>query len=77
MGQIIIDLPNRIKRHYRLDNDELASVIIKSLEATATPIKNNPDRLTEEDKADIRDARRVLKKGDFITLAELEAELNL
>ena len=65
MGQIIIDLPSRIKRHYRLDNSELESVIIESLEMTATPVKTNPVRLTDEDKADLKAANRA-RKGELI-----------
>jgi hypothetical protein len=77
MGQIIIDLPSRIKRHYRLDNKVLANIILESLERSATPVKNNPAKLTEEDKQDIRDARRILKKGDFVTLEQAKIELGL
>ncbi len=75
MGQIIIELPSRIKRHYRLDNSELESVILESLELAATPIKGNPAKLTEEDKADIRAAKRA-RKGDLIPWSEAEAYLD-
>jgi hypothetical protein len=77
MGQIIIEIKSRIKRHYRLDNDELESVILESLELAATPVKNNPAKLTEEDKADIRAAKRTRKEPDFITLEQAKAELGL
>ncbi len=81
MGQIIIDLPNRIKRHYRLDNKELADAILARLERDASPVKNNPVRLTDEDKADIRAARRAkaeyLRTGESYTVGELRTEFNL
>ena len=77
MGQIIIDLPSRIKRRYRLDNEELTKDILASLEAGALPVKANSSKLTVEDKADIRDARRAKKEDGFITLEQLKAELGL
>ncbi len=77
MGQIIIELPSRIKRHYRLDNDEMEKLILESLEQSATIIKTNPAKLSAEDEQDIRDARRILKKGDFVTLEQAKAELGL
>ena len=76
MGQIIIDLPSRIKRHYRLDNDEVATLIIQSLENTATPVKNNPFKLTAEDKADLRTANRA-RKGDLVSWEEVKENLGL
>ncbi|CAN5386423.1 hypothetical protein BH20ACI1_BH20ACI1_06840 [soil metagenome] len=77
MGQIIIELPNRINRHYQITNREFADVLIKLLQTAAAPVKKNPIRLTAEDKADIRAARRARKEKGFITLEQLEAELNL
>lgn len=77
MGQIIIDLPSRIKRRYRLDNEELTKTILASLEADALPVKASSSKLTVEDKADIRDARRAKREGGFITLEQLKAELGL
>ena len=77
MGQIIIDLPSRIKRHYRLEDEELTKTILASLEAAALPVKINSSELTAEDKADIRDALAAKKEGGFITLEQLKAELGL
>ncbi len=76
MGQIIIDLPSRIKRHYRLDNEELADAILARLERDAMPVKNNPPKLTDEDKADIRAARRA-RKGDLVDWEDVKKELGL
>lgn len=81
MGQIIIDLPSRIKRRYRLDNEELTKTILASLEAGALPVKANSSKLTAEDKADIRDAlaakEEYLRTGESYTIDELRAEFNL
>ncbi len=75
MGHIIIDLPSRIKRHYRLDDKDLTSVILASLEAAALPIKENSAKLTAEDKADIRAAKRA-RKGELIAWEEAKAFLD-
>ena len=81
MGQIIIDLPSRIKRRYRLDNEELTKTILASLEAGALPVKTNSSKLTAEDKADIRDAlvakEEYLRTGESYTVDELRTEFNL
>lgn len=83
MGQIIIDLPSRIKRHYRLDNDELANAILESLEANAMPLKTNPARvrLTAEDKEDVRKAlaaeTEYLQTGESYSVQELREEFGL
>ena len=76
MGQIIIDLPSRIKRHYRLDDEDLANAILARLERDAMPVKNNPAKLTDEDKADIRAARRA-RKGDLVNWEDAKKQLGL
>jgi len=76
MGQIIIDLPSRIKRHYRLDDEDLANAILARLERDAMPVKNNPAKLTDEDKADIRAAKRA-RKGDLVDWEDVKKELGL
>jgi len=75
MGQIIIELPNRINRRYRVDNREFADALINSLEIAAAPVKNNPGKLTAEDAADIRAAKRA-RKGDLVSWKEAEAYLD-
>ena len=81
MGQIIIDLPSRIKRRYRLDDEELTNSILASLEAAALPVKTNSSKLTAEDKADIRDAlaakKEMMETGEFYTTEEIRSMLNL
>ncbi len=76
MGQIIIDLPNRIKRHYRLDDKESADAILAKLERDAMPVKTKSARLTDEDKADIRAARRA-RKGDLVDWKDVKKQLGL
>ncbi len=76
MGQIIIDLPTRIKRHYRLDDEDLANAILARLERDAMPVKNNPAKLTDEDKADIRAARRA-RKGDLVNWEDAKKQIGL
>jgi len=80
MGQIIIDLPNRIKRRYRLDNKALADAILASLEAEALPVEN-PSALSKEDVSDIRAARAArtefLKTGEGYSVEALREEFNL
>ena len=76
MGQIIIDLPSRIKRHYRLDDEDLANAILARLERDAMPVKNNPGKITDEDKADVRAARRA-RKGDLVNWEDAKKQIGL
>ena len=76
MGQIIIELPSRIKRRYRLDNEELTNAILARLDRDAEPIKDNPVKLTAEDKADIRAANRA-RKGDLVSWESVKERLGL
>ncbi len=77
MGQIIIDLPLRVKRHYKIDDVDSANKLLAELKTTAKPVKNDAEKLTAEDLADIRAAKRALKKGEFISLDELKTELGI
>lgn len=66
MGQIVIELPSRINRRYKLNNKKMEQIIIENLESAATPVpKKNAIRLTDEDRADIRAANRA-RKGDLL-----------
>lgn len=76
MGQIIIELPNRINRRYRVENQEFAEALIESLELAALPVKSNLSKLSVEDQADIRAARRALKYGEFIAWEDAKAFLD-
>lgn len=75
MGQIIIDLPTRINRRYRLDDKELADNMIVFLEAEALLIPN-PAKLTKEDISDIRAARRA-RKGELVSWEDVKERLDL
>jgi hypothetical protein len=77
MGRIIIEIPSRIKRRYKLNDAEVTQTILYNLENYALLVKENPASLTEEDKADIRAARRARKEKGFLTSEELKASLNL
>ena len=74
MGQIIIETPSRVNKHFYLTNKKLMSAILKALETDSEPVIN-PAELTPQDKADLRAARKALAKGDFMTLDEAKAEL--
>lgn len=77
MGQIIIDLPLRVKRRYKIDDVESANKFLKDLQESARRVKDDSENLTAEDLADIRAARRALKKGEFISLEQLKTELGI
>ncbi len=76
MGQIIIDLPVRVKRHYKIDDVESANELLTVLQNTARRIEDTPEKLTAEDLADIRAAKRVREKGEFIAWEDAETFLD-
>ena len=77
MGQIIIDLPLRVKQRYKIDNVESANELLAALQVKARRVKDNPENLTAEDLADIRAAKRAREKGEFISLEQLKTELGI
>ena len=77
MGQIIIDLPLRVKRHYKIDDVDSANKLLADLKITAKPVKDVAEKLNAEDLADIRAAKHAIKKGEFISLEELKTELGI
>jgi len=76
MGQIIIDLPLRVKRHYKIDNVESANELLAALQNTARRVEDAPEKLTTEDLADIRAAKRAREKGEFVAWEDAEAFLD-
>lgn len=77
MGQIIIDLPLRIKRHYKIDNVDSANELLSALKTKAKQVEEDEsEKLTAEDLADIRAARRA-RKGDFVSWKEVKESLDL
>ncbi len=76
MGQIIIDLPLRVKRRYKIEDVESANKLLADLKTTAKPVKSNSENLTDEDLADIR-AAKLARKGDFVSWEEVKESLGL
>lgn len=79
MGQIIIDLPLRVKRHYKIDDVESAKELLAELQTKLqTKARRGEDddneKLTAEDLADIRAAKRA-RKGDLISWEDAKAFL--
>ncbi len=76
MGQIIIDVPQRgVKRRYKLDDAKTAAELLDNLQAQAQRVKVNPEKLTAEDAADIRAARRA-RKCEFFDWEDAKAFLD-
>ena len=76
MGQIIIDLPQRIKRRYKIDDVKSAAELLAALKISASRVVENPAKPTAEDLADIRAANRALKNGEFVAWKEAEEFLD-
>lgn len=78
MGQIIIEIPNRLNRHYQI-NRELAAELIKFLEVSAVPLFGNPSKT--EDLLDNIDAeksfREYLQTGESHAWKDIKDEFNL
>ncbi len=55
MGQIVIDIPSKAKRRYVVTDSKGAEDLMTALDASATRIKNTPDKLTRQQLEDIRD----------------------
>jgi hypothetical protein len=76
MGQIIIDLPLRVKRRYEIESVESANELLETLQNMARRVEDAPEKLTAEDLADIRAAGRAREKGEFVAWEEAEAFLD-
>jgi hypothetical protein len=76
MGQIIIDLPVRVKRHYKIDDVESAKQLLATLQNTAQRVEDDSEKLTAEDLADIRAAKRAREKGEFVAWEDAKAFLD-
>ena len=50
---------------------------LAALQNTAQRVEDAPEKLTAEDLADIRAARRAREKGEFISLEQLKTELEI
>ena len=77
MGQIIIDLPVRVQRHYQIDDVESATQLLVTLQNTARQIEtDDAEKLTAEDAADIRAAKRARDKGEFVAWEDAKSFLD-
>ena len=61
MGQIVIDIPSKAKRRYVVTDFKRAEELMTALDASATRIKNTPDKLTRQQLEDIRDHAAAVK----------------
>ena len=75
MGQIIIDLPLRVKRRYKIEDVESANEILAALKIKAQQITENSAKPNAEDSADIRAVNRA-RKGELISWEEAEIFLD-
>lgn len=79
MGQITIEVPQKVNRNYRIVDREVADEIINRLEKTVP----QPDKvnLSDEVKADLRDAKKARaeyeRTNESYTIAELREEFGL
>lgn len=66
MGQLIIEVPQKLNRKITVENAEFAAEAVRQIEELL------------EDMEDIRDARAALAEpGDNISLEDLKAELGI
>ena len=78
MGYVIIDLPSRIKRRYKLTDVGQIESPLDMLENNGERLKDSPDYfLTAEDIIDIQAAKAAKKEKGFISLKALKTELGL
>jgi hypothetical protein len=79
MGQITIEVPQRIKRSYRIRDRAAAEKLLADLEKSKTAAKN--EKLSAEDLEDIREARKALaeyeRTGESYSFEEVRKKLNL
>ncbi|MGI8639956.1 MAG: hypothetical protein ACR2MG_08365 [Pyrinomonadaceae bacterium] len=79
MGQITIKVPQKVKKSYRMTDVTVADEIITRLEITA----RQPDKkkVSDENKADLRDAKKVRaeyeRTRESYTVAELRKKFGL
>ena len=77
MGQITIEVPQRIKRSYRITDKEYVQKLLKDLENSDDSGKKS----IAEDAADIKQARKARteyqRTGESASVAELREEFGL
>lgn len=79
MGQITIEVPQEVKKSYQITDKNTAEAIITQLEKTVG--QSTRTKLTEEDKADVRAAKRARaeyqRTGESYTVNELREKYDL
>jgi hypothetical protein len=78
MGQIVINVPQRVKKEYDLSDRAAAKQIIEFLELEGLDAEQNP--ISEEDARDICDAQRSLahaKRHGVILWEDLKVRLGI
>lgn len=73
MGQIVIETPNRLKRRYQIDQENLAE-LVEFLDSSG--VRLDFSQLTSEDLSDIRAARNA-RKEESIRWKDAKAQLGL
>ncbi len=81
MGKLLVELPLKVNRRYKISDKNFAIALVNALE-TVQRIKNSSKLSRKnledlEDSADICAANHALAKGEFISWEEVKAELNL
>ncbi len=57
MGQIVIDIPTKKKRHYALVDSDAADSLLEKLDSSAVRLKKGPEKLTPQQLQDIEDGK--------------------
>lgn len=77
MGQITIEVPQRIKRSYRITDREYVKKLLADLENSDAP----PENMSVEELKDIRAAKKSLaefeRTGESYTVNDLRGEFGL
>ena len=73
MGQIVIETPNRLNRHYQIGQDKI-SELVEFLDSSS--VRLDFSTLTAEDLSDISAARNA-RKEDSISWEDAKTELGL
>jgi hypothetical protein len=78
MGYVIVELPCRVKRRYKLTDAEQIESLLEILDSSAARLKDNPALfLTSEDILDIKAAKAVKKEKGVLPWEDVKAGLDL
>ena len=73
MGQIVIETPNRLKRRYQIDRENL-SELVEFLDSSGVRLDHS--KLTSEDLSDISAARNA-RNEESIAWEDAKAQLGM